>query len=177
VALHDNNVLGMVCTRQSTRDTSGNLVFDEGVVTVLTDLNPNGNYTIFIPRDTILAESQASAVDKGLKALTAETQSKLTEMTNENRMLRDQVALLTGQIRGVGGVLTNFDAIKGTAGSPIADSNSDLLPNFGLGGTDNTPTTMLCPLGEFVTGAQGFKRGQGPIEHMRWFCKKIIPSQ
>ncbi len=71
--------LGMVCTRSGVLDKSGNTNFDEAVITVLTDINPNGNYTIYMPRATYLAENEAERVrtqlvdmEKALEALRAE---------------------------------------------------------------------------------------------------------
>src|SRR5262249_39343628 len=56
----------------------------EGVVTVFTDINPNGNYTIFMPKDTTLAENQASAIDGKTQAI----QSTLSRMRSEIDQLK-----------------------------------------------------------------------------------------
>src|SRR5690606_35991978 len=68
--LVNNQVLGMVCTRSGSADTDGTITFDEGVVTILTDVSPNGNYSLFIPRDAKLADNVASAIQARIDELT-----------------------------------------------------------------------------------------------------------
>jgi hypothetical protein len=80
--LVNDDVLGIVCSRSGDRDTAGNITYDEGIVTVLTDISPNGNYTIFMPKDTKLADNIASAVQKDVKD-TAEKVKRITAALNQ----------------------------------------------------------------------------------------------
>ncbi len=69
ITLSNNETLGFTCTRSGETDDKGTTVLDEGIVTVFTDLSPNGNYTIFMPHDTRIGITEASAITAELSAL------------------------------------------------------------------------------------------------------------
>jgi hypothetical protein len=58
--------LGFTCKRNSTPQTGGSSIFDEGTITVVTNY---GNYDIFLPRDTKLSENMASAIAEKIGTL------------------------------------------------------------------------------------------------------------
>lgn len=86
--LKDNKVLNLVCLRAGQPDQDGNMIFREGVVTLLTDISPNGNYAAFLPRDTRLSENTASAIQKTIEGL-----------TDQNKVLKDEQAKLKASLK------------------------------------------------------------------------------
>lgn len=102
--LANDNVLGMVCTRNGNTDNAGNITYDEGIVTVLTDISPNGNYTIFMPKDTKLADSIASVVQQQIK-----------EAADRIKQLRDGTNVALTQLPALADVRqeAGFDASAG----------------------------------------------------------------
>jgi hypothetical protein len=152
--LQNNTVLGMVCTRKATIDPAGNSVFDEGIVTVLTDINPNGNYTMFLPRDSKLAENQASVIDAKLQSLASETE-KLAEQLSK--------------IQNAAG----RTAVKAT--DPALMINNDATASVpGFSGTYMGNNNWECPAGSFVSAIQGFKPDNQPQSpQIRYVCRTV----
>jgi hypothetical protein len=60
--------LNITCDREGRMQTGGGVVYDEGVVTLLTDLQPNGNYGVVLPHDERLPEGKASQLDAAIRS-------------------------------------------------------------------------------------------------------------
>jgi hypothetical protein len=61
------------------------MIYDEAVITLFTDLNPNGNYSAFVPRDIKLPETRASEVEARLQELqkiTLDIDTKLSDLSS-----------------------------------------------------------------------------------------------
>ena len=80
MTLVNNMTLGFVCTRTGTVDDKGTSVMQEGVVTILTDLRPNGNYTIFMPQERLVAPTEASVIMNQIKELDEKTTPQVAEL-------------------------------------------------------------------------------------------------
>jgi hypothetical protein len=87
IKVKDSGVLNIACTRTGKTDTNGGIIYDEGTVTLFTDVGPNGNYGAFVPRDTRLAENQASVIAQQIASL---DQRAATLATN-HQALQNQV--------------------------------------------------------------------------------------
>jgi hypothetical protein len=127
VKLMNNDVLGMVCTRTG-REVSGNTVYDEANVTILTDLNPFGNYTIFMPRDTRIADNAASSIGATIKEFRTQHAADIEAAKKESGRLSMEIdALKRGRVSNV-----TLDSVKNGSGllkinGP--DAASDCQPN------------------------------------------------
>lgn len=82
--LIDNNTLNLGCKRKGTVSSQGAIEYDEAVVTIFTDLSPNGNYSIYLPRDSRLPINQASVVQQGLVDLKNQLQASMTKTSAVN---------------------------------------------------------------------------------------------
>jgi hypothetical protein len=89
IQIKDNNVLNISCTRTGTAGANGETIYDEGTVTLFTDIGPNGNYGAFAPRDTRLAENQASSIAQQIASL-----DQRSAATEANRIKRCRVCYL-----------------------------------------------------------------------------------
>lgn len=58
--------LNIVCRRTGKAGKDG-VVYEEGVVTLLTDIQPYGNYGVVLPRDSRLAENKASELQAAIE--------------------------------------------------------------------------------------------------------------
>ena len=135
VILANNATLGFACTRTGKTDDKGNTVLDEGVVTVFTDLSPNGNYTIFMPHDTRMAITEASAISAQLSAL-SDTEKELKKYSDNlkaeiNAELSKLMSLPTDKPDGP---YLGFDAQAG----------------------GDKPPFKYCPHGHLVTGLDSY---------------------
>jgi len=161
-----DKALGMVCTRQSTKDAAGNSIFEEAVATVLTDVPPNGNYTMFMPRDTKLAETRASSIASNIN------------------ILSDQYKTLTDRVAKISMVLSKIqdasvdDVINGTnsIGSGIPGNRSKISPY--LMDPDLDQPQVKCPPGSFISAIQALKipvpspTGLA-ISDLRYACRSV----
>jgi hypothetical protein len=93
----------------STRIKLHDSLYEEGVITLLTDISPNGNYAAFVPKDLKLAQDRASEIDKALANLAAENASLKQQLKNEQtaRENREKVQnkwilYIYGQAKSVG---------------------------------------------------------------------------
>ncbi|MBX3332419.1 MAG: hypothetical protein KF722_18630 [Nitrospira sp.] len=100
--LKDNKVLNLVCVRAGQQDKNGNTVFKEGVVTLLTDINPAGNYAAFLPQDTRIAESTASAIQKTIDGL-----------TEQNKALKDSQEKLKASLKTHPAAINSIQVVNG----------------------------------------------------------------
>lgn len=91
--------LGMVCERTGKTDKDGNTILEEGEVTILTDIGPNGNYSIYMPSDTVPAQTTYKTIQQQIEE-TAKQKTKELEAT---------VANLKAQINGQFARLANWD--------------------------------------------------------------------
>jgi hypothetical protein len=140
VKLINNDVLGMVCTRDGNKDAAGNTTYEEGVVTILTDVSPNGNYTIFMPKDTKLAENIASAVQKQIKDTAEAADKSVKELKAATNTLLNK--------------LGNFE--QGT--QPGYDMSAAVGGAF-------PGTQANCPAGYFVAGLETYvEKGDGHLK-------------
>jgi len=87
IQIKDNSVLNISCTRTGRAGANGETVYDEGTVTLFTDIGPNGNYGAFVPRDTRLAENQASVIVQQIASL----DQRATALTANLQALQNQV--------------------------------------------------------------------------------------
>ena len=96
IQVKDNNALNISCTRTGKPGTNGETIYDEGTVTLFTDIGPNGNYGAFVPRDTRLAENQASAIAQQIASLDqrATELDQRSAATEANRIKRCRVCYL-----------------------------------------------------------------------------------
>jgi hypothetical protein len=139
--LVNDDVLGMVCTRSGNLDAAGNTAYDEGIVTVLTDISPNGNYTIFMPRDTKLADNVASLVQKQIK----ETADSL------DKSVKDLKAATNKMLTQIPNFVQNTDM-------PGYDTMANRGERFPGSKAD-------CPAGHFVTGVESYvENGDGHVK-------------
>jgi len=161
-----DKALGMVCTRQSTKDAADNSIFEEAVATILTDVPPNGNYTIFVPRDTTLAENQASSLSSNTKTL-----------SDQYKALTDQFAKISMQLSKIQDASVD-DVINGTnsIGSGVP-GNRNKMPPY-LMDPDLDQPQVKCPPGSFVSAIQAFKIPvPSPtglvISDLRYTCRSV----
>ena len=161
-----DKTLGMVCTRQPTKDAADNSIFDEAIATVLTDVPPNGNYTIFMPRDTTLAENQASSLSNKMKTL-----------NEQYKALTEKFANISLQLSKIQDASVD-DVINGTnsIGSGIP-GNRNRMPPY-LMDPDLDQPQVKCPPGSFVSAIQAFKipvpspKGL-VISDLRYTCRSV----
>ncbi len=83
ITLRDNKTLNLVCDRKSKAGPNGENIFNEGVVTLLTDIVPNGNYSAFVPRDVTLAENRASEIERIIATLQSENEQLRKKISTE----------------------------------------------------------------------------------------------
>jgi hypothetical protein len=91
IKVQDNNTLNISCTRTGRQGSSGEVVFDEGTVTLMTDIGPNGNYGAFVPRDARLAEDQASSIKRQIDSLEQRLESVNKQLTAAIQEVPDAV--------------------------------------------------------------------------------------
>lgn len=96
IKLQDNRTLNVVCERKGRAGPKGETVFDEAVVTLLTDVGPNGNYAAFVPRDTSLPENRASEIERTLQSLAAEN-AALKQQVNAEAVTREAKDAVLGR--------------------------------------------------------------------------------
>jgi len=96
IQVKDNNVLNISCVRTGKAGADGETIYDEGTVTLFTDIGPNGNYGAFVPRDTRLAENQASIIAQQLLTLNQRATSidQKIDTSDANRIKRCRICYL-----------------------------------------------------------------------------------
>lgn len=71
ITLSGNQTLGFRCERKGVAQAKGDVKFDEAVITIFTNLAPNGNYSVFIPQALSLGGDRVATIEGQLAALQA----------------------------------------------------------------------------------------------------------
>lgn len=111
ITIGADKTLGMVCTRTSESGENGEEVFREGSVTVLTDIAPSGNYSVFLPRDARLPEAQASVLERTIAELQAELVALRGEYVAADQALN---STFSQQLESTVKLNTNYQLYSGT---------------------------------------------------------------
>lgn len=85
ISLQDNKTLNLICDRQSRVGANGEKIYDEGTVTLLTDIVPSGNYGAFVPRDLTLPETRAAEIERILSGLAVDNLSLRQKLDAETK--------------------------------------------------------------------------------------------
>ena len=84
IVLSGDQTLNIACTRERNQSSSGDSVYTESFATVQTNVNPSGNYTAWLPADTLYPENRASVLNKQISTLTESTmeaEAKINELS------------------------------------------------------------------------------------------------
>jgi hypothetical protein len=157
ITLQGSDALGMVCTREPRTDSSGNQVYDEGAATVLTDVVPNGNYTMYMPRDARLPENLASSINSSMATLIGQNLALIARLTAAELKLDAAKAVEATELSYRG---SYEGAPRGKA-----DGTTE------LGGF--AELYHKCPAGSFMVAIELLKVGQNVAE-IRYQCRSIF---
>lgn len=100
VNLTNNDTLSLGCKRTGKPNVKGDMVFDEAVITIFTNLVPKGNYSVFLPKSTRLFSDAAEELDRKISTLIAASASMGTRLSSVNARFSKVRMQLTCTPRG-----------------------------------------------------------------------------
>ncbi|WP_188569239.1 hypothetical protein [Undibacterium terreum] len=87
VTLANNDTVSLGCTRTGTKDAKGNTIYDTATVTLFTNIVPNGNYSVYIPKQTTVATDDAADIATRLAILESSLTTTSSNVSRTNSRL------------------------------------------------------------------------------------------